>query len=240
MSRRNERNTTAGERRWCAIVLAIALASAGVPASRTASAATLGGVVSTRAAQLPMLRVTVDAAVCGTEIPDESILVNAAGQLANAVVTLVGVKATSPAKSAVVVNDRCRFVPRVQVLSPGATVRTSSKDAVLHTTTVQTANGRPLFSLALPAPGITMSKAVGSAGVARVTCNTHPWMRGWLVVTDEMSAVTDANGRFTMENVPPGTYELRVWHEALQQATRKVTIADGKPTTLAIELVGQP
>src|SRR5690606_39938859 len=102
--------------------------------------------------------------------------------------------------------------------------------------TVQSANGRPLFSLALPVPGLTMSKAVEPEGVARVTCNTHPWMRGWLVVTDEMAAVTDANGRFRLANVPPGTYELRVWHEALPPATRKVTIQAGKPATVEIEL----
>lgn len=200
----------------------------------------LEGVVTTRAAALPAIRVTVDPRVCGTELPDEAILVNAEGRLANAVVTLVGVKATTTAGPPMILNDHCRFVPRVQVVPPGATVRSSSKDAVLHTTTVQTANGRPLFSLALPVPGLTMSKAVGSPGIARVTCNTHPWMRGWLVVTDEMAAVTDANGRFRLDNVPAGTYELRVWHEALQPVSRKVTIADGKPATVEIELVGRP
>lgn len=153
----------------------------------------LEGVVRTRAAALPAIRVTVDPRVCGTELPDEAILVNAEGRLANAVVTLVGVKATTTAGPPMILNDHCRFVPRVQVVPPGATVRSSSKDAVLHTTTVQTANGRPLFSLALPVPGLTMSKAVGSSGIARVTCNTHPWMRGWLVVTDEMAEIGRAH-----------------------------------------------
>ncbi len=235
MSRTRERSVTGGGWYWWPLALA-ALILGIAPTSGAGVASTLEGVIRTRATALPAVRVTVDPRVCGTQLPDEAILVDAEGRLANAVVTLVGVKATSTPPPPMIMNDKCRFVPRVQVVTPGATVRSSSKDAVLHTTTVQDANGRPLFSLALPVPGLTMSKAVGAPGIARVSCNTHPWMRGWLVVTDEMAAVTDANGRFRLENVPAGTYELRVWHEALQPVSRKVTIAEAKPARVEIEL----
>jgi hypothetical protein len=235
MSRTSERSVTDGGWHWWPVVLAVLILGS-APTTGAGTASTLEGVITTRATALPAIRVTVDPRVCGTQLPDEAILVDEEGRLANAVVTLVGVKATGTAPSPMILNDQCRFVPRVQVVPPGSTVRSSSKDAVLHTTTVQDANGRPLFSLALPVPGLTMSKAVGAPGMARVTCNTHPWMRGWLVVTDEMAAVTDAHGRFRLENVPAGTYELRVWHEALQPASRKVTIAEGKPATVEIEL----
>ena len=79
-------------------------------------------------------------------------------------------------------------------------------------------------------------KPLAGAGPLRVGCNTHPWMRGWIVVTDDVAVVTGADGRFTLPDVPAGTYQLRVWHEALKAADRTVTVAPGKPVTLAIEM----
>ena len=62
----------------------------------------------------------------------------------------------------------------------------------------------------------------------RITCNTHPWMRGWMVVTDDLSVVTSSDGRFSLRDVPAGTYELRVWHESLAATSRRVSIAPGQ------------
>jgi len=218
----------------------VAAVAAGVVLGWTGAASAQGGaiqgVVTTRARPLSSIRVTFDQKICGTELPDQAILVNAAGQLANAVVTLTGVKAKAPAREVMVLNDKCAFAPRVQVVAPNGTVKTSSKDPVLHTTVVQQADGRQLFNVAVPIPGIEIAKPLSAAGVLRVGCSTHQWMRGWIVVTDEVSAVTGPDGAFTLPAVPPGTYELRVWHEALKAAPTKVTVAAGKPARVAIEM----
>lgn len=208
----------------------------GLAGSAEAQAGAIQGVVTTRARSLPSIRVTFDQKVCGAELPDQSILVNAGGRLANAVVTLAGVKAAAPAREVSVMNDGCAFVPRVQVVAPNGTLKTSSKDPVLHTTVVQQADGRQLFNLAVPIPGIEIAKPLGAAGVLRVGCSTHQWMRGWIVVTDEISAVTSVDGTFTLPDIPPGTYELRLWHEALRAAPVKVTVAAGKPALVTIEM----
>jgi len=217
-------------------VFMVAALLGGVAGEAAAQGGTVQGTVTTRARAPQAIRVTFDQRVCGNELPDQAILVNAAGQLANAVVTLAGVKAKAPVREARVVNERCAFVPRVQVVAPGATVKTSSKDAVLHTTVVQQADGRQLFNVALPAPGIEISKTLNSPGIMRVGCSTHQWMRGWVVVTDEMTAVTGADGRFTLSGVPPGTYELRIWHESLKAAPQKVTVAAGRTAEVHFEM----
>jgi hypothetical protein len=181
------------------------------------------------------VRVTIDQKVCGNELPDEAIVVDAQGRLANSVVSVVGLKASVPSE-AVVMNEKCRFAPRVQLARPNANVKTTSKDPILHTTNAQLENGRTIFNVAIPIPGINITKPVGAAGTVRLSCNTHPWMRGWVIVTDTAAAITGADGRFTIDNVPPGTYELRVWHEALKGAPQKVTVTAGKPTEIIIEL----
>jgi hypothetical protein len=200
-------------------------------------AGTITGTVTTASGTRAPLRVTFDQKVCGNELPDESVLRGSSGALANTVVTLVGVKAKGTAAAApTIINEKCRFVPRVQVTRPQATVTTTTTDPVLHTTNAQRDDGRLLFNVALPVPGMKISKPAGDAGVVRVSCNTHPWMHGWLVVTDDMAVVTAADGRFTLRDVPAGTYELRVWHEALNGAGRQVTVAAGQTVVVNFEL----
>jgi plastocyanin len=204
-------------------------------AAANAQAGSIAGVVTTASTGAGPVRVTIDQKICGNELPDEAIAVDAKGRLANAVVILSGVKRAGAAET-LVVNEKCRFLPRVQVARPNATVRTTSKDAVLHTTQAQLENGRTLFNVALPVPGINISKPIGAAGTVRLNCNTHPWMRGWVIVTDEAAAVTGVDGRFSIDNVPPGTYELRVWHESLKGAPQKVTIAAGRSAEVHLQL----
>lgn len=204
--------------------------------SSPSARAAVQGTITTSAKPTPPVRVTFDQKVCGTELPDNAVQVDAAGHLANAVVTLVGVKAAAPARTINVLNDRCAFVPRVQVAGSASTVTTSSRDAVLHTTVVQQPDGRQLFNVALPVPGLEIRKPLAGAGLLRVGCNTHPWMRGWIVVTDDVAVVTGADGRFSLPDVPAGTYQLRVWHETLKAADRTVTVAPGKPVSVAIEM----
>jgi hypothetical protein len=181
------------------------------------------------------VRVTIDQRVCGNALPDESIVVDARGRLANAVISLAGLRRPER-KEAAVINERCRFAPRVQVAKPNAIVRTTSRDAVLHTTQAQSENGRTIFNVALPVPGINISKPIGAAGTVRLTCNTHPWMRGWVIVTDDASAISGADGRFSIDSVPPGTYEVRVWHESLKGAPQKITVTAGAATTANFQL----
>jgi hypothetical protein len=77
---------------------------------------------------------------------------------------------------------------------------------------------------------------VGDAGLLRLTCNIHPWMRGFIVVTDEPAAVTDQQGRFVIADVPAGSYQLRVWHETLKAVTQTVVVSAGRDTTVQAQL----
>lgn len=211
----------------------------------SAGAQSITGTITTSARAAAPVRVTIDQKVCGNELPDEAIAIDAQGHVANAVVIVTGLKpfdsrplaqGKRAAADAVVTNEKCRFAPRVQLARPNAGVRATSTDPMLHTTQAQLETGRTIFNVALPVPGISITKSIGGAGVVRLTCNIHAWMRGWIVVTDDAAAVSGADGRFRIDNVPPGTYELRVWHEALKGAPQKITVAAGKPTVINFEL----
>ena len=182
---------------------------------------------------------TVDPAVCGERVPDESLLVDAQGGVRNAVVVLRGVPTPStpvPPADVLVDNAGCRFVPRVQVLRRGQTVRVHNADSVLHNARADVVGPPdvPAANLALSRAGMTMDLTRRLSArlpedrpesVVRLGCDVHPWMRGWLVVLDGgLAAVTDSSGRYTFPDVPEGRYTLSVWHEVLGKRERQVTV----------------
>ena len=153
-----------------AIVLGLTLPLPGLEAQATGS---ITGVVTTKAVGPRPIRVTMDQRVCGNELPDEAVVVDATGHLANAVVTLSGVKGGTAPASAGVMNEKCSFAPRVQVVRPNATIITSSKDPILHTTNAMTEGGKTLFNVAVPVPGIKIYEAVEHASRPRAAHLQH-------------------------------------------------------------------
>ena len=194
------------------------------------------GVVTTKVAAPAEMRVAIDPAVCGQTTPDESVVRDAAGHLANVVVTVTGIKQPPPAKVSVV-NEHCRFAPRVSLLSPKGSIEMTSRDPVLHTMHAAPESGRVLFNVSLPVPNLTLSKPVDRPGLVLLSCSTHTWMRGFLHVTEELSVVSGADGTFRIEGVPPGAHLLRVWHEQLKSAPVPVTVKEGATVTVAITMV---
>jgi len=212
----------------------IAAAPSAIGVRAVPVAGTIGGTITTREPERPAVRATVDPNVCGSSVPDESITRDAAGHLANVVISVPGAKAPAPAE-ALVSNDRCRFVPHVALLRPGGAVKMTSQDAVLHTMHAAGSDGRAFFNVSLPIPRMTLSRSIDRPGPVTLSCSTHTWMRGYLYVTDELAAISGADGTFRLEGVPAGTHELRIWHESLKAATPvKVTVKDGETATIDI------
>lgn len=218
--------------RWItALTCLAAMALCQSPAGARAGG-TVIGTITTKETALKPIQVTIDRNVCDQSLPNEAVSVDPAGHLANVVVTATGVKAPAQV-NAVVSNEACAFVPRVATLSPNGNVKMTSKDPILHTMHAAGADGRAFFNISLPAPNLTVSKAIDEPGVVTLTCSTHTWMRGYLLVTNELAAVTGADGKFRLDGVPAGVVELRFWHESLKAPPMKVTVREGQ--TVSVE-----
>jgi hypothetical protein len=223
---------------WMVSLLAVVLGLVGpLAAAQGRGSGRITGTVTTTAVRPRPIRVAFDQQVCGAQLPNEAILVGPGGALANAVVTVRGLKARTPARDVRVTNERCAFVPRVQVVAPGGTMATSSRDPILHTTVLHSPEGRQLLNLALPSTTVELRRPLPASGPLRVSCSTHQWMRGWILVTDELSVVTGADGTFTLPDLAPGRYELAVWHEQLKAASQTVTVTAGQsvPVSFAMQ-----
>lgn len=58
-----------------------------------------------------------------------------------------------------------------------------------------------------------------------VRCNNHPWMNAFVNVSSTpFFAVTDADGRFQIDGLPAGEYELGAVHEKLGEQTIHLTV----------------
>ena len=201
-------------------------AAAGGGAGQGAGSIT-GRVTLTDPPEPRMVAVTTDQAVCGTEVEDEAVVVDGSGGLANAVVLVAGVPWSEPPSEPSINNAGCYFVPRVQVLPTRTVVTIKSEDDTLHSTHAYDDRQRTLFNIAIPFPGLEVQRPFRRPGPVRIECDSHGWMRGWVYVSDDLGTVTGPDGTFELTGIPPGTYQLTVWHERYEGATRQVTVTAG-------------
>jgi plastocyanin len=213
---------------------AAAAIAAGAGTAGAADGGTITGVV--RYAGHPSARarieITKDKEVCGAKAHyDESLIVSPAGGLKNAVVVVKGAPASI--KPAAVTFDQkdCDYVPHVLAFPAGSTVSILNSDDILHR--VHALRGeKTVFDKAQPGFKKKISATVPKPGVIRILCDDHGWMEGWWYVTDTPNyAVTDAAGKFTIKDVPPGTWTLEVWQEKLGTREQKVEVKPGASAT---------
>ncbi len=224
-----------------ASVLAVAAAATGVIlASGLPVAAQGGGTIvgevkfAGTAPPAKTVKVNKDNQVCGQEKKIAEVETGAGGGLANAVVVVSDAKGAKPAKPAVLDQKGCEFHPEVLVMSPGE-IKILNSDGVLHNIhTFSTAN--PPINKAQPKFKKEMVEKLEKPEMVKVQCDAHSWMHGWIYVTENPAAVTDANGSFKLENVPPGKHKVEVVHPVLGKQTKEVEVKPGQETKVAFEV----
>jgi plastocyanin len=202
---------------------------AGAGWSAFAAAAEIRGVVlyTGTLAQPSKVPVTIDQYICGKEKDAEELVLGATRGVLNAVVWLEnppsGVRWDSPLPKVEMDQKGCVFLPRVVVVPVGGTVDFLNSDRLLHNLHSQSKDN-PSFSRT-HSLGRTIPITFTKPEIVAITCDLHSWMRSWVVVADHpFYAVTDQAGGFTLRNVPPGKYSVRMWHEALGSATREIVV----------------
>ncbi len=137
-------------------------------------------------------------------------------------------------------QERMQFVPLLTLVPTGSTLRFNNLDRWEHHVRVLPAALTPLdngtasagHELRLPGqvpgqPAPSAEITLREAGAWRLGCHLHGSMRGFVYVTDSpWSAKTDASGRATLQGVPEGAAQVRVWHgeQLVDEAPRAVMV----------------
>ena len=186
------------------------------------------------------VRVTDDFDACGATVEVSELEVDSGGGLANVVVSLMDVTsgaALSPSESPPALNQRrCRFEPHVILARAGQTVEILNSDPVTHNVHTVAFDNRTFNRTQPPSlERIEASFEVTEKVMAK--CDIHGWMSAWIVVVDHpYHDITSDDGTFRIDDVPPGTYTLEIWHEALGSTRQTVAVNGGESTDVRVEL----
>jgi plastocyanin len=144
----------------------------------------------------------------------------------------------APAHGKVITQRNKTFVPRVLVVPVGTKVAFRNDDAIFHN--IFSLSKPNEFDTGLYKQGATYTETFRHAGAIQLLCNIHASMLGFVYVVDSpYYAQADGAGAFTIHGVPPGEYEIKVWHEAASRPTaERVNVGPGGARGVALRVGG--
>ena len=141
-------------------------------------------------------------------------------------------------KEHVVMNQKnLKFLPHVIPIVVGTTVDYLNSDDVLHNV-FSPDKCAEKFNLGTWSKGETRSYTYNDVDCGAVMlCNVHPEMEAWiLVLQNKYFYKTDKDGKYMIKDVPPGKYELKVWHEKIKGKSQEVEITSDETVIVNFKL----
>lgn len=168
----------------------------------------------------------------------QAVVVNDNGTLANVFVRVTegphtGLEFPTPTEPVQLDQEGCRYAPHVLGIQTNQTLEILNSDGILHNINAQPQNNRG-FNISQPVE-MTSTRTFPLVEVMiPVQCDVHGWMSAYIGVLEHpYHSVSDGQGAFSIDRLPPGDYVLEAWHERYGTATTNVTVASGETATAA-------
>jgi len=157
-------------------------------------------------------------------------VVDSSGDLADVVVSLQGVPASSGASATPAVLDQkgCVYSPTILVVQTGQKVVVKNSDPCVHNVHTSPKENDPKNMVQMPGSADLEFVFDKPEPFLKFQCDVHPWMFAWVTVVDnQYFALSGQDGKFTIKNVPPGKYKLQFAHRKLGTQTFDIEVKDG-------------
>src|SRR3954463_16382695 len=124
-----------------------------------------------------------------------------------------------------------RFEPHLLVVPVGAVGQFPNRDPFFHNVFSLFEGKR--FDLGLYESGTTRFVEFDKAGISFIFCNIHAQMSAVVIaLATPYYAISDARGELSIPGVPPGRYQVQVFHPAvttdeLRAMNRQITVGQG-------------
>ena len=186
--------------------------------------------------------------VCARSHPDtvfsEDVIVDKDNNLQNVLVYvaagLEGRTFSVPARSVVLDQVGCLFLPHIFGIMAGQTLEILNSDPTLHNVHARWDGGD--FNRGMPRAGMRFTKSFPRAQViVHVQCDVHPWMEAWAqVLAHPYYAVSDAHGKYSIAHLPDGTYTIAAWHETFGTIEKQITLPSSMPLDFSFQTASEP
>ncbi len=176
---------------------------------------------------------------CGENQTAMMYLISSSGGVKNAMVIVESVKKgkAAPKKDFTINNNGCRFEPLVGIAYLKSNFVFKNSDPLFHNTSIgkmlPSGVRRTVYNLALPYKDQVITKPDRVSGLLHVKCDAHPWMRAYVYSSRHpYVAITGDNGEFEINDLPPGKYTVKIWHEGFKEMVKEVNVQAGKTASL--------
>ena len=168
-------------------------------------------------------------------------VVGANGELADVIVSLKGISGQSTGASAtpaVLDQKGCLYTPQILAVQTGQKIIVKNSDPCVHNVHVTPTANPEANQVQMPGGADLTFTFDKPEPFLKFKCDVHPWMFAWVSVFDHpYFAVSGADGKFTIKNVPPGKYTLEAAHRKLGTQTADIEVkADGTAQNFTFEV----
>lgn len=121
-------------------------------------------------------------------------------------------------------QQRMVFVPHVLTITVGDTVVFLNGDSIEHNIF---SPDHETYNFGVFGAGQSRSHTFKETGVYRQLCAFHAEMIAYIFVgQNPYAAAVDKSGRYSIEDVPPGTYRIAAWNSHAKAPEQSVTVGE--------------
>ncbi|GHA06717.1 hypothetical protein GCM10008090_15480 [Arenicella chitinivorans] len=122
------------------------------------------------------------------------------------------------------------YQPRYSAIHAGDQVVFVNKDNIRHN--VFSSSGNNAFDLGTYGAGLKRAVALKEPGIVKIYCNIHSEMATFIAVGNQgLSTKVDDQGRYRIQDVLPGTYEMSIWN-IRGETKQEIKVSAGKTTNV--------